>query len=251
MEHNATARRLIIASRILARDAGRLVFAAPVRYVYNPLVYARVPYEMYLARFAAGPKRVVLLGMNPGPWGMAQTGVPFGEVTAVKEWMGISGDVKAPAGTHPRVPVHGFSCSRSEVSGARLWALLRDEFGPATRMAREVFVSNYCPLMFLDEEGRNLTPDKIGKPDQAALFEVCDRYLTSVITTLRPEWLVGVGRFPERRLQANLEISGYTGARVTSITHPSPANPRAHNDWAGQVSVALVRDGVWKRRDKD
>ena len=96
MDHNATARRLIISSRVLARDADRLVFSAPVRYVYDPLIYARVPYEMYLARFGAGKKRVVFLGMNPGPWGMAQTGVPFGEVAAVKTWLGISGSVKSP-----------------------------------------------------------------------------------------------------------------------------------------------------------
>jgi single-strand selective monofunctional uracil DNA glycosylase len=249
MEHNLRARRLIIASRILARDADRLSFSMPVRYIYNPLAYARVPYEMYLARFAAGPKRVIFLGMNPGPWGMAQTGVPFGEVAAVRDWLGISGDVKSHPGAHPRVPVTGFSCSRSEVSGARLWGLLRDEFGPADRMAREVFVSNYCPLMFLDEDGKNLTPDGLSRADQPALFEVCDRYLETVIETLRPEWLIGVGRFAERRLEALIEKTGRAGLRVSSIMHPSPANPKAHNDWAGQVSAALVRDGVWRRRE--
>jgi single-strand selective monofunctional uracil DNA glycosylase len=248
MEHNATARRLIIASRILARDADRLVFGGPVRYVYNPLAYARVPYEMYLARFAAGKKRVVFLGMNPGPWGMAQTGVPFGEVSAVKTWLGISGSVKSPAVFHPRVPVMGFSCERSEVSGARLWGLLRDEFGPAERMAREVFVSNYCPLMFLDEEGKNLTPDRIGRGDQEGLFAVCDRYLTTVIETLRPEWLIGIGRFAEARLKAVIARTAREGTRVTAITHPSPAHPKANKNWSGQVTAALVRDGVWRRR---
>lgn len=248
MDHNTTARRLIISSRVLARDADRLVFSAPVRYVYDPLSYARVPYEMYLARFAAGKKRVVFLGMNPGPWGMAQTGVPFGEVAAVKTWLGISGSVKSPAVFHPRVPVMGFSCERSEVSGARLWGLLRDEFGPADRMAHDVFVSNYCPLMFLDEEGRNLTPDRIGKADQESLFAVCDRYLETVVETLRPEWLVGIGRFAEGRLSAMIERTKRAGTLVTSITHPSPANPRSNKDWAGQISAQLVREGVWRRR---
>ena len=34
-------------------------------------------------------KRVVFLGMNPGPFGMAQVGVPFGEVAAVRDWLRI------------------------------------------------------------------------------------------------------------------------------------------------------------------
>ena len=67
-------------SRALARDVQTLDFSGPVTHVYNPLEYARAPHEAYLERWGRGPKRVVLLGMNPGPFGMAQTGVPFGDV---------------------------------------------------------------------------------------------------------------------------------------------------------------------------
>jgi single-strand selective monofunctional uracil DNA glycosylase len=246
VESSSAARRLIAASRALARDVDRLGFRAPVRYVYNPLVYARAPHEMYLSRYANGPRRVVFLGMNPGPWGMAQTGVPFGEITAVREWLGICAPVKAPAGTHPRVPVRGFECARSEVSGSRLWGYMRAHFVTAEAMSSVAFVSNYCPLMFLDESGKNVTPDHISASDRPALFSLCDRYLSVVIETLKPEWLIGVGVFARKRLLEVQEKSGMGTARVISLLHPSPANPRSHDDWAGQVAAALDRDGVWK-----
>ena len=246
MESDAIVRHLLTASRRLAREAGALRFGPPVSWVYNPLTYARECHEAYLSRYAAGTKRVVFLGMNPGPWGMTQTGVPFGEITAVRDWLGIRGDVGAPAREHPRVPVRGFDCARSEVSGRRLWGLFQEAFGSAERFTRENFVSNYCPLMFLDEAGRNVTPDRISRQDQAALFAVCDRFLSVVIDALRPRWLVGIGLFAERRLRAVLEKPGYEEIKVTSITHPSPANPRSQYNWAGQAAAALEKEGVWK-----
>ena len=80
---------LLAAARRLRADTGRLRFAAPVTHVYNPLVYAWAPHEAYLRRFGGARKRVVFLGMNPGPFGMAQTGVPFGEIAAVRGWLRI------------------------------------------------------------------------------------------------------------------------------------------------------------------
>ena len=98
-----------------------LHFGPPVSHVYNPLRYAWQPHEAYLKRFGGGAKEAIFLGMNPGPWGMAQTGVPFGEVGAVRDWLGISGEVLSPTNEHPRRPIRGFACQRSEVSGQRVW----------------------------------------------------------------------------------------------------------------------------------
>ena len=235
---------LVAAARRLAREAGALAFGAPVAFVYNPLEYAREPHEMYLERYAAGDKRIVLLGMNPGPWGMAQTGVPFGEIGMVTNWLGIRGTVKVPAAGHPRVKVQGFDCPRHEVSGTRLWGFLRDRYGSAEAMRRELLVSNYCPLLFLDEAGRNITPDRLRRADQVALFAVCDRFLRVVVEAVRPEWLVGVGQFALGRATAVIEKTG-VAVRVTSIMHPSPANPRSQKNWAGTVRDSLRRDGVW------
>jgi single-strand selective monofunctional uracil DNA glycosylase len=178
---------------------------------------------------------------------MAQTGVPFGEVSAVRDWLRISGAVAAPEHGHPRVSVQGFECSRSEVSGRRLWALFQETFGSAERYARDTFVSNYCPLMFLDAGGKNITPDRISRLDQADLFPLCDRFLAVLIDNLRPEWLVGVGSFAERRIRAVLQNCFNAGARVTSITHPSPANPRSRKNWVGLVRRGLEKTGVWAR----
>ena len=120
---------LIAAARRLRAETSRLKFKPPVTHVYNPLVYAWAPYEAYLQKFGATRKRVVLLGMNPGPFGMVQTGVPFGEVAAVRDWLKIECPVGKPAREHPRRPVTGFACARSEVSGRRLWGLFAERFG--------------------------------------------------------------------------------------------------------------------------
>ncbi len=237
---------LLRAARALARAADALTFHPPVRFVYNPLVYARAPAEEYLAVYGASPKRVVFVGMNPGPWGMAQTGVPFGEIGIVRDWLGITGPVRAPKGGHPRLPIDGFACHRSEVSGSRLWGLLRDRYGTADRLSSDLLVANYCPLLFLDDDGRNLTPDKIARQDRAPLYEVCDRFLLAVVQSMQPEWLVGVGKFVESRLEALGLVLGTGTPRIASIPHPSPASPSANRDWAGQATRALVVQGVWK-----
>jgi single-strand selective monofunctional uracil DNA glycosylase len=233
---------LIRAMRRLAREADRLRFAPPVRFVYNPLLYAREPAERYVTLYAAGRKDVVFLGMNPGPWGMAQTGVPFGEVEAVRDWLRIEGRVSAPAAAHPRVPVRGFDCPRSEVSGRRLWGLMHERFGDAREFARHWFVANYCPLLFLDATGRNITPDKLVLSDRAALFPICDRFLAILLSTLRPRWAVGVGAFARQRLEA---VAPALGIEVASIPHPSPANPVANRGWARQARAVLRAEGIW------
>ena len=240
---------LIRAMRRLAREADRLRFAPPVRFVYNPLLYAREPAERYVTLYAAGRRKVVFLGMNPGPWGMAQTGVPFGEVEAVRDWLHVEGRISAPAVVHPRIPVRGFDCPRSEVSGRRLWGLVRERFGDAREAARHWFVANYCPLLFLDAAGRNITPDKLAKADRAALFPICDRFLATLLETLRPRWAVGVGAFARQRLEA---VTGAMedgpaalGIEVTAIPHPSPANPAANRGWALKARAVLRAEGIW------
>lgn len=226
-------------SRTLADAVDRLSFAAPVTHVYNPLDYAREPHEQYLQRFGDGTREVLLVGMNPGPFGMAQTGVPFGEIALVRDWMGISGDVKQPADPHPRRPVQGFNCRRAEVSGARLWGWARERFGTPERFFARFFVANYCPLVFMEESGRNRTPDKLPAAERDALFAVCDEALRATVESLRPRIVVGVGAFARQRAEAAL--SGMD-CSIGTVLHPSPASPIANRGWAAAAEKQFRDD---------
>jgi single-strand selective monofunctional uracil DNA glycosylase len=225
----------------LVAELADLNFGPPVTHVYNPLIYARAPHAAYLTRYGAGPKEVLLVGMNPGPWGMAQTGVPFGEVSLVRNWMGIGGAVGRPAYEHPARPVTGFACRRSEVSGRRLWGWAREAFGTPEAFFARFLVVNYCPLLFLEASGRNRTPDHLPRTEQAPLFAACDRALRRTIELLRPRLVVGVGRFAEAR--ARVAAEGLS-VRVDRITHPSPANPAANRGWEQLVRGELAALGV-------
>lgn len=234
--------KIIAVARTLAEAVSGLSFAAPVTHVYNPLQYAWSTHEEYLGRFAGAKElQAILLGMNPGPWGMAQTGVPFGEVGLVADWLRISGRVGRPPAEHPKRPIEGFACHRSEVSGSRLWGWARERFRTPKRFFERFFVANYCPLMFLEESGRNRTPDRLPRSEQMPLLEVCDRALRETVETLAPRFVVGVGRFAEDRARtalAGLDIE------VGRMLHPSPASPAANRNWQGTISAQLAALGI-------
>ena len=215
------------AARSLSEACNTLKFSEPVTHVYNPLEYAWPAHEQYISRAAKNKKKVVFLGMNPGPFGMAQTGVPFGEVSAVRDWIGINAPISKPANEHPKRLIEGLACERSEVSGRRLWNL---------------FIVNHCPLVFMEESGKNRTPDKLPSDEAAPLMEVCDAHLHKVIEILEPEWLIAIGGFAEKRALAALSD---LDVRIEKILHPSPASPAANRGWAGQASTQLKKLGVW------
>jgi single-strand selective monofunctional uracil DNA glycosylase len=235
------ANTLIAAARKLSAAVDSLQFALPVTHVYNPLGYAWAPHEEYLRRYGARRKKVVLLGMNPGPFGMVQCGVPFGEIEAVRDWMGIAAEVGRPALENPKRPIEGFACSRSEVSGRRLWGLFRERFATAEAFFSDHFVANYCPLAFF-EHGRNITPDKLPAVETAPLYAVCNDHLKLMVHLLQPEWVIGVGAFAEARAAEAL-----IGERVKigRILHPSPASPAANRGWSEAATRQLVTLGVW------
>jgi Uracil DNA glycosylase superfamily. len=234
---------LIEAAEELRAAVNELRFAEPVTHVYNPLDYAWAAHEIYLRRYARNRKRVLFLGMNPGPFGMVQTGVPFGQVTAVRDWLGITAKIRTPAHTHPKRLVTGFACHRSEISGERLWGLFARRFGPPENFFREHFVANYCPLAFLQASGSNRTPDKLPPAERAALFAACDQHLRHIVQLFRPEWLVGIGGFAAQRAA---EIFTIQQVRIGCILHPSPANPAANRDWASTATKQLIELGIWQ-----
>jgi len=229
---------------ILADLSRRLVplrFSEPVTHVYNPLVYAEPAIRQYLERFGDGPRRVLMLGMNPGPWGMAQTGVPFGEVAAVTDWMGLDAAVGKPPTEHPKRPVLGLACERSEVSGRRLWGLFSEHYPDPADFFAEHLVLNHCPLVFMEESGRNRTPDKLPVDEREPLLAACDQALVELIELYAPEVCVGVGGFAEKRLKS---VCG-EDVRVGRLLHPSPASPVANRGWAPQALKQLRDQEIW------
>ena len=240
-----TSDELIAAARRLARETDKLRFAPPVIHVYDPLTYAWRAHEQYLKRFGDGRKRVLFLGMNPGPFGMVQTGVPFGEIAAVRDWLKIQARIDRPPNEHPRRLVLGFDCHRSEISGARLWGLFAKRFGTAKTFFEEHFVANYCPLAFLEETGRNRTPDKLARKERETLFATCDDHLRAVADALKPRWVIGIGDFAARRAGEALEDSS---VQIGQILHPSPACPASNNDWGAVATRQLEELSVWKKR---
>ena len=233
--------------RQLCNAVDTLHFSWPVEFVYNPLHYAWDGFTQYIEMYSHGQKRTVFLGMNPGPWGMAQTGIPFGEVNAVRNFLHITSiNVEQPDNEHIRYPVNGLGCMKSEVSGRRLWGLFSQRFGTAENFFREHFVLNYCPLLFIarnDRGGfRNYTPDRIRQDESMLLFGLCDMCLMKVIEILEPQYVVGIGNFAYR--QAKKALVGMN-VSISKILHPSPASPSANKGWAEKAELQLKEAGVW------
>ncbi|MCG8459829.1 MAG: hypothetical protein MI919_26410 [Holophagales bacterium] len=225
----------------LSVELGTLRFSDPVTHVYDPLRYARQPIRLYFERYAGLGADTLLLGMNPGPWGMAQTGIPFGSVAMVRDWLGLEAEVGKPENEHPKRPVEGFACEREEVSGRRLWGWARDAFGAPERFFARLFVHNYCPLIFLKPTGANLTPDKLRAAERQPLLDACDRALRRFVEAWAPRRVIGVGAWAESRARHALEG---LDLEVHRILHPSPASPTANRGWAEQAENQLREIGV-------
>lgn len=233
---------MLRAAQELSEGVDGLDFATPTDVVYNPLRYAWAAHEQYLRLHATGKKKVVFLGMNPGPFGMAQCGVPFGEIALVRDWVGVNAPVEQPSVVHPKRPIEGFACTRSEVSGRRLWGAFKERFGTAEAFFADHFVANYCPLVFMEASGKNRTPDKLPTSEKEALEALCSAHLQAIVKALKPEWLIGVGAFAEQQAAEALVDAG---TRIGRILHPSPASPAANRGWAEQATAQLEALGIW------
>jgi single-strand selective monofunctional uracil DNA glycosylase len=225
----------------LASSVQILSFSPPITHIYNPLIYAAKPAEIYLKCYARAPKQVLFLGMNPGPFGMAQTGIPFGEVAIVRDWLDIHAPVGRPHNEHPKRPIQGFDCPRKEVSGSRLWGWAKKRFNTPDAFFRNFFVWNYCPLVFMTESGANFTPDKLPAAEKEKLFAHCDHALNQFVDYLKPKYVIGIGKFAEDRAKAAITNPGITIAR---ILHPSPASPAANKGWAQAAEKQLDAIGI-------
>ena len=238
--------RMIEASSKLRDDvekfADSLVKEGSVDAVYNPLAYAWEPHRAYLELASGGGAKTLLLGMNPGPHGMGQMGIPFAATSVVRDLLKITNlEVGQPRKPHPKRPISGLDWPKEEVSGTRLWGLLANEYGSAESIFKSVFLLNHCPLMlFSGERATNITPDKITGPTTKALLERCDEHLREVVDIMQIERVIGVGRYSEKR--ALNALSGID-ISITTCWHPSPASPLANRnkgeDWKKNVRNVL------------
>ena len=238
-----SAEKLIAAAQSLSQAVSELAFSAPVTHTYNPLDYAWAPHEQYLRRYGEGKKRLVFVGMNPGPFGMTQIGVPFGEIAAARDWLRLDASIARPSRENPARPIEGWDCPRSEVSGRRLWGLFAERFGEADNFFAEHFVANYCPLVFM-AGARNVTPDKLPEREAAPLFAACNSHLAELVRASDAEWVVGIGAFAEARSREAL--ADIKGIRFGRILHPSPASPAANRGWAEQATRQMQELGLWE-----
>ena len=239
---------VLSAARDLSAQMNALTFAPPVAYTYNPLDYAWAGHEAYIRRFASSPKQALYLGMNPGPFGMAQTGVPFGEIPAVTLWMGITAPIGQPPAMHPKRPVQGFSCPRSEVSGRRLWGLFEDMYGSADSFFAHAYVANYCPLIWMSESGANIPPTQLPKAQAEQIDAACQAHLVRLIDALQPRCLIGVGAYALKQLELAATAFPDRSFTLGSIVHPSPASPVANKCWPDkpreQIRAILAAAGL-------
>ena len=131
------------------------------------------------------------------------------------------------------------------MSGRRLWGLFAERFGTAESFFEDHFVANYCPLVFMEESGKNRTPDKLPANEKKRLDMVCDNHLEKILNILKPEWAVGVGAFAESKISTVSDKLNFP-MKVTRVLHPSPASPAANRDWIGTAQKQLKESGIWR-----
>ena len=220
----------------------KLVIEGSVDCVYNPLMYAWDIHKAFIELGGDKGADTLLLGMNPGPHGMGQMGIPFSATKVVRELLGIRNlEVKKPRNPHPKREVTGLDWHKEEISGTRLWNLLEEHYGTVENIFSNVFILNHCPLMlFKGERATNITPDKISGRNAKELIERCDQHLRELVDIMNIKKVIGVGKYAEKR--ANIALKG-TNVEITSCWHPSPASPLANRnkgkDWRDNIRSVL------------
>ena len=240
--HEDIAEQLLSLEKKLVNEVGKISFNLPVAYVYSPLEYAFNIHTLYVKKYCNTPKKILFLGMNPGPWGMSQTGVPFGEINMVKNWLKISGPVGKPAREQENRKVTGFECKRSEVSGKRLWGLFKELCGTPEKFFKHAYVHNYCPIALMDKKGCNITPAEMKGKEQLTLHSDCDKTLADIIKLLKAEIVIGIGGYAEKRAQLVVK-SHNLHVQILCLPHPSPRAANNKN-WNEKATKKLTEFGL-------
>lgn len=212
-------------------------------FIYNPLEYCLDPFIQYLEK--GGEKRdIVFLGMNPGPFGMMQNGIPFGASNFVNNYLNIEKDFDKQKieKEHPKYKIIGKNIERQEISGTKLWGLIQSFYPDSNTFLENQIVLNYLQLAILDKEkGKNITPDKLNKDVRTKIENICDNQLREILDILESKVLIGVGKYSYDSL---LRVK--KNEKVIKINHPSPLNARYFKTWTEDTKKLLIDENIWK-----
>ncbi|XP_076299727.1 single-strand-selective monofunctional uracil-DNA glycosylase isoform X3 [Lasioglossum baleicum] len=154
----------------------------------------------------------------------------------------ICGPVGKPAKEQPDRKVTGFQCTRSEVSGKRLWGLFKELCGNPENFFEHAYIHNYCPIAFMDKKGRNITPSEIKGAEIAKVHSACDKVLADIIRLLKVEILIGIGIYAEKRSQLVVQ-SHKLPIKILCLPHPSPRAANNKN-WSEKATKKLSEFGL-------
>ncbi|XP_036325238.1 single-strand selective monofunctional uracil DNA glycosylase-like [Rhagoletis pomonella] len=220
----------------LNNDLQNILKPPGITHVYNPVEYASSIHCAYLEKYLDGPKRVVFVGMNPGSNGMGQTGVPFGNILTVRDEMGLTGSVQQPPSIHAKRPVSGLECNIEEPSGVRIWSLFKKLAGGSlNNFGRQCFVHNFCPLIFYDSAGHNITPSELKGDYKAKIGKACLDVLDLELDLLKTEILVVIGSYMHDMVKRSRHASSL---KICKLPHPSPRSLNNHN-WPEKAEKLL------------
>ncbi|XP_069360808.1 single-strand selective monofunctional uracil DNA glycosylase [Maniola hyperantus] len=227
-------------------DLNEFKLPPAVKCVYNPSIYARYTFEMYARKYCNTKKKIMFFGMNPGPWGMSQTGVPFGEISSVRDWLGIEGPVNKPPHEIRERPVDGFDCKRTEVSGKRFWGLLKTICGTPVKFFETSFVYNYINQQWMKSNGCNLTPGDFKVSEMEPLYNICDPIFVKILKLYEVEIIVAIGKFCETRAQKAIKkYLPSSSIKILYLSHPSPRSVN-NNNWEQKALEELKRHDLLK-----
>ena len=214
-----------------------------IEWAYNPLDYAWDIHKKYIELYGGLGAKTVILGMNPGH-GMGNTGIPFGCPEQVNKYLKIKDiKIKKLEKMHPKRIVNGLECDKPEISGRRIWGLVKDIYGQPRNAFSKIYVINHFPLWMFDKKGRNITPDKLPIVASKTMLEQCDSTVLEIINALEANKVIAVGNYAEKRIKKIISKKNIPNLQIKKIPHPSPANPFSNKEkgaiWRKMVTAVM------------
>ncbi|XP_073819638.1 uncharacterized protein isoform X2 [Musca autumnalis] len=215
-------------------------------HTYNPVVHAAEIHCNYLQKYLDSPKRILFVGMNPGRYGALQTGIPFGNITTVKIGMGLKGRITPTPGQRGKIRIRGLEAPEVEhdSSSTRFWRLISELFDGAENyldlLFEKCFVHNFCPLVFIDSDGLNVSLPYI-EPNPR-LFAECRKTLGKQITLLKPDLIICIGKFVRSMLSKTRQAKG---REILMIEHPSYKNYISADKWIEDAKEVFQSNGLF------